>query len=88
LKKQPVVVQLHHKAHVEVLKPSSAEEFEPVEKTEGPMAVTALLQALKAMVSLAAAIQEQNMVEEQQNERALEMAPLSMRRARECLHHG
>lgn len=87
-KKHSAVVQLHHKAHAEVLRASLAEEFEPAEKTEAPMAVTVLLQVPKATASLAAAIQEQGTVEEQQNARALEMAPLSVRRAREGLRHG
>lgn len=87
-KKHSVVAQLHHKAHAEVLKASLAEEFESVEKTEAPMAVTAPLQVPKATASLAAAIQQQGTVEEQQNERALEMAPWSVRRAREGLRHG
>lgn len=88
LKKHSAVVQLHHKAHAEVLKASLAEEFELVEKTEAPMAVTALLQVPKATASLAAAIQEQGTAEEQQHERALEMALLLVRRAREGLRHG
>lgn len=72
----------------EVLKVSLAEEFESVEKTEVPEAATALLQVPKAMVSLAAAIQEQGTVEEQRNERVLEMAPLIMRKALEGHRHG
>lgn len=88
LKKHWVAVQLRHKAHAEVLKASLAEEFGLVEKTEAPMAVTALLQVPKATASSAAAIQEQGTVEEQQHERALEMAPLLVRRAREGLRHG
>lgn len=83
-----MVAQPHRKAHAEVLKASLAEECESVEKAEAPMAATALLQVPKAMASSAAATQEQSTVEEQQNERALEMAPLPMRKAHEGLRHG
>lgn len=83
-----MVALLHYKTRVEVLKISLAEEFESVEKTEVPMVATALLQVPKAMASLAAVIQEQSTVEEQRNERALEIAPLLMRKALVGLHHG
>lgn len=87
MKQHSAVAQPHYKAHVEVLKVTLAEEFESVEKTEVPMVVTVLLQVPKAMASLAAVIQEQSTVEEQQNERALETAPLLMKKALGGLRH-
>lgn len=87
MKQHSAVAQPHYKAHAEALKVSLAENFESVEKAEVPMAVTVLLQVPKAMASLAAAIQEQSTVEEQQNERALEMAPLLMKKALGGLRH-
>lgn len=87
-KKHSVVVPLHQKAHAEALKASLAEESESVEKTEAPMAETVLLQVLRVMASLAAAIQWQGTVEERRNERALVMAPLTEKKAREGRRRG